>query len=93
MNKEKKNIIKKQKEIQKSQDDVQEFYKKQVEELERLIRAYHQKKQNNYLLNDIEKEIKHEAAIMIKDIESKAKEEADRKAKEIISLCNSKMCS
>ena len=36
------------------------------------------------LLNDIEKQIRHEAAIMIKDIETKAKEEADRKAKEII---------
>lgn len=36
------------------------------------------------LLNNIEKEIRHEAAIMIKDIESKAKDEAERKAKEII---------
>lgn len=35
-------------------------------------------------MNNIEKEIRYEATIMIKDIESKAKDEAERKAKEII---------
>lgn len=79
------NINKKQKEVQKSHDDVNELYKKQKEELERLS-GLSSEEAKQLLLSDIEKEIKHEAAMMIKDIESKAKEEGERKAKEIISL-------
>jgi len=62
---------------------VQELYKKQVEELERLS-GLSSEEAKQLLLNDIEKEIRHEAAMMIKDIETKAKEEGERKAKEII---------
>lgn len=79
------NINKKQKEVQKSHDDVKELYKNQKEELERLS-GLSSEEAKQLLLSDIEKEIKHEAAMMIKDIESKAKEEGERKAKEIISL-------
>ena len=35
-------------------------------------------------MNDIEKEVKYESAMMIKDIESRAKEEAEKRAREII---------
>ncbi len=76
-------ITKKQKEIQKSHEEVQELYKKQVEELERLS-GLSSEEAKQLLLNDIEKEIRHEAAMMIKDIETKAKEEAERKAREIV---------
>ena len=38
-----------------------------------------------YLLNNIESEVKHEAAILVKEIYEKAKEEASRKAKEVLS--------
>lgn len=79
------NINKKQKEVQRAHDDVNELYKKQKEELERLS-GLSSEEAKQLLLSDIEKEIKHEAAMMIKDIESKAKEEGERKAKEIISL-------
>lgn len=78
-------INKKQREVQKAHEDVQELYKKQVEELERLS-GLSSEEARQLLLSDIEKEIKHEAAIMVKDIETKAKEEGERKAREIISL-------
>jgi ribonuclease Y len=78
-------LTKKQKEAQKVHEDVLELYKKQVTELERLS-GLSSEEAKQLLLSDIEKEIKHEAAMMIKDIESKAKEEGERKAKEIISL-------
>lgn len=78
-------INKKQKEVQKVHEDVQDLYKKQVTELERLS-GLSSEEAKQLLLSDIEKEIKHEAAMMIKDIESKAKEEGERKAKEIVSL-------
>lgn len=84
-------ISKRQKEIQKSHEEVQELYRKQVEELERLS-GLSSEEAKQLLLNDIEKQIRHEAAVMIKDIESKTKEEAERKAKEIISYAIQK-CS
>jgi len=76
-------LAKKQKEIQKSLEEVQQLYKKQVEELERLS-GLSSEDAKQLLLNNIEKQIRHEAAMMIKDIETKAKEEAERKAKEVI---------
>ncbi|MEA4960833.1 MAG: ribonuclease Y [Lutispora sp.] len=76
-------ISKKQKEFQKVHDEVQELYNKQLKELEH-ISNLSSEEARQLLLNDIEKQIRHEAAIMIKDIETKAKEEADRKSKEII---------
>ncbi len=36
------------------------------------------------LMNDVEKETRHEAAMMVKEIESQAKEDADKNAREII---------
>ncbi|MDD4833492.1 MAG: ribonuclease Y [Lutispora sp.] len=76
-------LSKKQKEAQKVYDEVQELYNKQLKELEH-ISNLSSEEARQLLLNDIEKQIRHEAAMMIKDIESKAKEEADRKSKEII---------
>ena len=54
-----------------------------MEELERLS-GLSSEDAKQLLLNNIEKQIRHEAAMMIKDIETKAKEEAERKAKEVI---------
>ncbi len=56
---------------------------KQMEELER-ISGYTVDEAKAILLANTEKEVRHEASIMIKEIESKAKEEADKKAKYII---------
>ncbi|HHW44683.1 MAG TPA: ribonuclease Y, partial [Desulfotomaculum sp.] len=38
------------------------------------------------LLADVEKEVQHEAALLIKDMENKAREEGEKRAREIISL-------
>ncbi len=75
---------KKQKEIQKAHDEVQDILKKQTQELERLS-GLSSEEAKVLLLSEIEKQIKHEAAMMIRDVESKAKEEAERKAKDVIS--------
>lgn len=77
-------LNKKQAEVQSVQDQVDELYKKQVAELERLS-GLTSEEAKELLLNEIKKEIKHEAAMMIKDIETKAKDEAEKRAKEIIS--------
>jgi ribonuclease Y len=77
------NISKKIQEIEQLEDSVQQLYQKQREELER-ISGLSSDEARTILLEEINKEIKHEAAMMIKDVEAKAKEEADKKSREII---------
>ncbi len=59
------------------------FVARQIEELEK-ISGLTADEAKALLLDEIEKDVRHDASLMIKDIESKAKEEADKKAKEII---------
>lgn len=77
-------LNKKNKEVQVLQQEISELYKKQVDELER-ISGLTVEEAKNYLLKNIENEVKHEAAIMIKEVESKAKEDAEQRARDIIS--------
>ena len=85
-------VNKKQKEVQKLHDEVKELYNKQLKELEH-ISNLSSEEARQLLLNDIEKQIRHEAAMMIKDIETKAKEEADRKSREIIAYAIQKIAA
>jgi len=84
-------LNKKTKDVQTLQDKTLEIQKKQVEELER-ISGLSVDDAKEYLLRNIESEVKHEAAIMIKEIEARAKEEADKKAKDIIA-CSIQKCA
>lgn len=84
-------LNKKQADIQAVRDQVSELYKKQVAELERLS-GLTSEEAKQLLLSNIEKETKHDAAVMIKDIETKAKDEAEKRAKEIIS-CAIQRCA
>lgn len=72
------------KEVQVTREEVNQLYKKQLAELER-ISGLSIEEAKEYLLKNVESEVKHETAMLIKDLEAKAKEEAERKAKEIIS--------
>lgn len=74
---------KKLKEIEELQEKTQEANKKQIAMLEK-ISGFTAEEAKEYLLKNIESEVRHEAAMMIKDIETKAKDEADKKAKNII---------
>ena len=76
-------LIKRGKELQTSQEEIGMLQKKHTEELER-ISGLSSEEAKEYLLRNLENEVKLEAAIMIKDIESRAKEDADKRAKEII---------
>ncbi|MDP4180272.1 MAG: ribonuclease Y [Bacillota bacterium] len=84
-------LNKKTKDVQALQDKTLEIQKKQTEELER-ISGLSVDDAKEYLLRNIESEVKHEAAILIKEIEAKAKEEADKKAKDIIA-CSIQKCA
>ncbi|PLX34616.1 MAG: ribonuclease Y [Clostridiales bacterium] len=76
-------LIEKLKEIEVKNQEVDELFKKQIEELER-VSGFTAEEAKEMLLKDIEKEVRYESAIMIKDIVSEAKEEASKKAKEIL---------
>jgi ribonuclease Y len=75
----------KEAELDKSQEKINELYTKQVAELERLS-GLTSEEARTLLLANVEEEIKHESAMLIKEIEQQTKDEADKRAKEIISL-------
>ena len=70
-------------ELEKQKADVQALHDKQLEELER-ISGLTREEAKNYLLNTIENDVRHEAAIMVREIEAKAKMDADKKSREIV---------
>jgi len=74
----------KENEIEKVRTQVKELHAKQLAELERLS-GLTSDEARELLLANIEEEIQHEAAIMIKEIESKAKDEGEKRARDIIS--------
>jgi ribonuclease Y len=76
-------IAKKEQQLSAKETELDGFIEKQVKELER-VSGYTSEEAKAILLQSLEKEIRHDASIMIKDIESKAKDEADKRAKEII---------
>ncbi len=78
-------LNKKIKEVGEKEEQIDQLYQKELEELER-ISGLTQEEAKELLLNDIQKEVKHEAAIMIREIEQKTKEDSEKKAKEIISM-------
>lgn len=78
-------LSRKEAELDKSQDKINDLYAKQLAELERLS-GLTSEEARTLLLTNVEEEIKHETAILIKDLEQQAKEEADKRAREIISL-------
>ena len=76
-------INKRLQEIDQMEENIQQLYVKRREELER-ISSLTSEEAKEILLEEVRKEVSHDAALMIKEIESKAKEEADKKAREII---------
>ena len=76
-------ITRHENEILEKKKDLEGFVARQIEELEK-ISGLTADEAKALLLDEIEKDVRHDASVMIKDIESKAKEDADKKAKEII---------
>ena len=78
-------LRKKQQQIAATQEEVNLIKKSQLEMLEKLS-GLSQEDAKNYLLQNIESEVRHESAMKIKEIEAQYKEEADKLAREIISI-------
>ncbi|MBE7029801.1 MAG: ribonuclease Y [Ruminococcaceae bacterium] len=79
----------KMKEADRLKEETQKLKQQQTEELEK-ISGLSVEDAKEFLLKNIESEVRHEAAKMIAEIEAQAKDEADTKAKNIISTAISK---
>lgn len=78
-------LNRKESEIEATKAKLSEIYNRQISELER-ISGMDSEEAKQMLLSGIEKEIQHEAAMLIKEIENKAREEGEKRARDIISL-------
>ncbi len=77
------NLSLKMKELDAEKDKLTELQGQERKKLEELS-GLSAEEAKEYLLKNIESEVRHEAAIMVKDIEQEAKENADARAREII---------
>jgi ribonuclease Y len=78
-------VANKEKRIEDTQSQIDQLYKSQVSELER-ISGLTMEEAKSIILTNVEQEVRHETAQLIKEIEHQAKEEGDKKAREIITL-------
>ncbi|MBQ3378537.1 MAG: ribonuclease Y [Clostridia bacterium] len=77
-------LSKKIHEAETEKEEIDNIKKQQMSELER-ISGITAEEAKEYLLHNIESEVRHEAAMKIKDIETRLKEEADSRARDILS--------
>ncbi len=78
-------LAKKNKELDGQREEIKKLKDTQIELLEK-ISGLTAEEAKEYLLKNIESEVRHETAMMIKEIEGQAKEEADKRAKNILGL-------
>ncbi|MCF6093148.1 ribonuclease Y [Microaerobacter geothermalis] len=78
-------LSQREKEIEETRSKVDDLYVKQRQELER-ISGLTIEEAKSIILAEVENEMKHDIAMMIKEMEQQAKDEADKRAKEIITL-------
>lgn len=76
---------KRQKEIEASEAEINELKDKELKELER-ISGLSMDEAKEILLESVEHDARHDAALMLREIEQKTKEEADKRARNIVSL-------
>ena len=73
------------KEAEKIEAAAKEIHDRQLKELE-TISGLSMDEAREILLGNVEREARHDAALMLREIEAKTKEEADKRARNIISL-------
>jgi ribonuclease Y len=85
MEKKEENFRKKEKEIEEKKARIVELHDLRLKELEN-ISGITSQEAKQILLSNVEEEVKHSAAIIIKEAETQAKEEGEKRAREIVSL-------
>ncbi|HPK14999.1 MAG TPA: ribonuclease Y [Clostridia bacterium] len=79
------NLNKKQKLIDDLETEAKALHDKQLKELEK-ISGLSMDEAKEILLGNVERDARHEAAVMLREIEAKTKEEADKRARNIVAL-------
>ncbi len=70
--------------VQKSQEEAERYKNQQLERLES-ISGLTREEAKEYLVNSIEQEAQHDAAVKLREIQQRTKEDADKYAREMIS--------
>lgn len=78
-------LSKRQQHIEELESKMDEMVRQQQAELER-ISGLSREEARQIIIDNLERELSHETAVMIKENENRIKEESDKKAKEILSL-------
>ena len=76
-------LAEKHAQLDRQREEIQQIKRSQTELLER-ISGFTAEEAKAYLIEQVQTEVTHEAAMKIKEIEARAKDEADARAKEII---------
>ncbi|AQS59298.1 ribonuclease Y [Desulforamulus ferrireducens] len=84
MEKKEESLSRKEVEIETTRGELANLLSRQLAELER-ISGLSSEEARQILLNDVEKELQHDMAVMIKEYEQRAKEECEKKARDVIS--------
>lgn len=78
-------VAAKEKRIEETQEQIDQICQQQVTELERISNLT-MEDARSIILTNVEQEVRHETAQMIKEIEQQAREEADKRSREIITM-------
>lgn len=76
-------LAKKSKSLEAKEEEVAKLKEQQIAELEK-ISGFTAEEAKQFLLKDLESQVRHESAMLIKEIEQQTKDEADKRAKNII---------
>ena len=75
----------KYREAERLEAEAQEMHERQKGELER-VAGMTSDEAKQVLIDSVQKDAYHDAAVMVREVEAKAKEEADKRARDIVSL-------
>jgi ribonuclease Y len=77
------NLKEREAQLEQMRAEIEELHRKQVQELER-ISGLTQEHAREMILSAVERECRHDAAVLMKEIEQEARMEAEKKARDII---------
>ena len=79
------NLSERQKELETKHEELESLRKKQIEDLEH-ISGMSREEAKGVLIQSIERDARHDAALLVRSIEQEAKEEGEKRARNIIGL-------
>lgn len=76
-------LNKKMKDLEAKEEEIAKLKEQEIETLEKLS-GLTAEEAKQYLLKDLESQIRHEAAMLVKEVEQQTKDEAEKRAKNIV---------